>query len=250
MKGTESDLVNDFLKKDLPSITKRMHKSIVPIHFVISKWDLIEDEFSLKQVRERLLEIPDFQDLIRVRNAANSPVRLIPVSSIGSGFAIPQADGGMKKILGAVPRPFQLETPLACVLPDGLQARISALQRKQAEIKENPIGTQNVLSSIVFAFSKTSQTILDVFGALSFLLPDEYQFARPVVTILSRGISYSVENYEQSLKERAENLNQERTASLKLVNDEASSLQHAVYNFAVIENKLMRNFPESELILM
>lgn len=249
MKEAENFAVDTFLNKDLPSITKRMRKSTVPIHFVISKWDLIEDEFSLKQVRERLLKIPEFQELIRMRNVANSPVRLIPVSSIGSGFAIPQPDGSMKKISGAVPHPFQLESPLACVLPDGLQARISALQKKQGEIEKMPIETRNMLSSIIYGLGRTGQTILGVFGALAFLLPDEYQIARPVVAVLSQGINYGVGKHEQSLAERAEKLKQEREASLKLVKDEASSLQHAVYNFAVIENKLMRNFPESELIL-
>jgi GTPase SAR1 family protein len=249
MKESKNLLVDTFLNKDLPNIIKHMRKSTVPIHFVISKWDLIEDEFSLKQVRERLLKIPDFQELIRMRNFANSPVRLIPVSSIGSGFAIPQLNGGMKKILGAVPHPFQLEAPLACVLPDGLQARISALHKKQEEIESMQIETKNMISEFISVFGKTGKTILDIFGGLAFLLPDEYQFARPIVAILSQGINYGVGKHEKSLIERSEKLKKEREVSMKLVKDEESSLQHAVYNFALIENKLMRNFPESELIL-
>jgi hypothetical protein len=48
---------------------------------------------------------------------------LIPVTSVGEGFAKRGAFGEMQKILGKIPRPFQVEVPLACVLPDLIQSK-------------------------------------------------------------------------------------------------------------------------------
>ena len=244
MKEAENLAVDTFLKKDLPSIIYRMRKSTVPIHFVISKWDLIEDEFSLEQVRERLLEIPDFQELIRMRNAANSPVRLIPVSSIGSGFATPQLDGGMRKIRaeGTDPNPFQIEVPLACVLPDGLKDQINDFRKK--EERNNKPDKDPILLRVI----SIVKPIVAVLRGLANLIPsEEAVVGKTVLITLSHFISYGIERHEQSLKERAEQLRKKREESLKLVKDEKSSLEHAVYNFVLIENKLMRDFPKSDL---
>ncbi|MDZ8082415.1 MAG: hypothetical protein RMX35_25545 [Nostoc sp. DcaGUA01] len=246
MKGNNDLAVDIFLNKDLPNILKWMHMSKVPIHFVISKWDLIEDEFSLTQIRERLLKIPQFEKLIHLRNQANSPVRLIPVSSIGSGFAIPQPDGSMKKISGAVPQPFQVEVPLACVLPDGLQARLSELKEKQEEIGKTAKNKPNIFSSVLGLVGKATQISIAV---AAWFLPPEFQFEQALLYKLSEGIGFGLEGREKTSIEREEKLNQERNASLKLVKDEETALMHAVDNFAVIQNNLERYFPDSELIL-
>lgn len=247
MKGRSDLAVKTFLDKDLPGILKWMQKCRVPIHFVISKWDLIEDEFSLRQVRERLLKIPAFEELIRVRNHANSPVRLIPVSSVGSGFAIPQSDGSMKKISGAVPRPFQVEAPLACVLPDGLQARLSELKEKQQETENKGKNKTNVFSSVLGFVGKATQWTIAV---AALFLPEEFQLEQALLMKLSDGIGFGLANREKASSERTEKLQQEREASLKLVKDEETALIHAVDNFVVIQNRLERDFPDSELILM
>jgi hypothetical protein len=47
-----------------------MRGSKKPIHFVISKWDTLVNEYSLEQLRDRLLEIEEFKNLIQARNEA------------------------------------------------------------------------------------------------------------------------------------------------------------------------------------
>ncbi|TAF68353.1 MAG: hypothetical protein EAZ59_11440, partial [Oscillatoriales cyanobacterium] len=107
-----------------------------PVHFVISKWDIVESSgYSLKQVREKLLESSDaFQNLVTTRKQDRSLTRLIPVSSLGKGFAKPLPGGGMEKILGKLPKPFQVEVPLACVLPDMIQNQQKELAKRGSEV--------------------------------------------------------------------------------------------------------------------
>lgn len=82
---------------DLRNMIDVMQGSRKPVHFVISKWDVVEQSYTLEQIRDQLLEIDEFKNLVKLRNQAGSPVRLIPVSAVGKGFAIAQDDGSMKK---------------------------------------------------------------------------------------------------------------------------------------------------------
>ncbi|MCY7333252.1 MAG: hypothetical protein LH649_11480 [Pseudanabaena sp. CAN_BIN31] len=126
--------------KDLGNMIQEMQKmegSDKPVYFVISKWDIVEQSYSLEQIRDRLLEIDEFKNLIKLRNQAKSTVRLIPVSAVGKGFAISQPDGSMKKT-GELPKPFQVEVPLACILTDKIKQQIDEiLEKHKAEQAKN-----------------------------------------------------------------------------------------------------------------
>ncbi|NES86817.1 MAG: GTPase domain-containing protein [Moorea sp. SIO2B7] len=123
--------VNNWLQRHLPNIMQLVFKckKDTPVHFIISKWDLLDSRYKLSELRERLLEkVPEFKAVVQNRVNAGCPVRLIPVSSIGSDFATLQPDGSMKKNPGEIPKPFQLEIPIACVLIDRVNAYISTLK--------------------------------------------------------------------------------------------------------------------------
>ncbi|MEM8719938.1 MAG: hypothetical protein AAGE84_11600 [Cyanobacteria bacterium P01_G01_bin.39] len=124
-----------FLYKDLPNMLPILNKCSQqnPVHFVISKWDLLEKHYSIDMISERLLSITDFRNLVQNRIHAGSQVRLIPVSSIGSNFAIPQSDGSMKKVSGNLPEPFQVEMPVACVLPAKFRHELANLKNDKIE---------------------------------------------------------------------------------------------------------------------
>lgn len=134
------DLMNDtdegnlWLLLDLQNMLNIMMKNITkPIHFVISKWDLVESSgYSLKEVKEKLLEESGFRNIVVTRQAQQNKVttRLIPVSSVGQGFAKLLPDGiTMEKVKGKKPKPFQVEVPLACVLPDMINSKGKELDR-------------------------------------------------------------------------------------------------------------------------
>jgi len=239
--------IDSFLNKDLPNTIKWMSDCQVPIHFVISKWDLLEKTFSLKQIRDRLLEIPEFQMLVHKRNLANSPVRLIPVSSVGSNFANLESDGSMKKIPGAIPKPFQVEVPISCVFPDGMKAQLGELlqKREQLENQKQKIVQQNPL----LQFMQTAGSfVVDVLleQMLDQYLPGELKIAKPLLNKLD-DLLFSQARIKN--KENLDKLRAERDSSLKIVTDDATALTHAIDSFLYIQDKLELDFPESELIL-
>jgi hypothetical protein len=82
LDGSDRQRADVFLNKDLPSILKRMQNLTIPVHFVISKWDLLDEKFTLSQIREKLLTIPAFAQLIKSQGEAGSIVRIVPVSAI------------------------------------------------------------------------------------------------------------------------------------------------------------------------
>ena len=106
-----------------------------PVHFIISKWDLIDNHggWNLTNIIDSLRnKVPEFDNVVLPRLKAKCPMRIIPVSSIGMRFA--RLEGNeMKKISGAIPQPYQVEIPLACVLIDGLIAQMEEVNKKQVE---------------------------------------------------------------------------------------------------------------------
>lgn len=143
--------VDIFLSTDLPIILRRMHDLTVPVHFVISKWDLLDGKFTLSQIREKLFTIPAFAQLVEIRGEANCMVRIIPVSAIGLEFATAQPDGSMKRNPGASSKPFLVEAPISCVLPDRLKQLHDELRIQRIQIAPGLL-----LDIIGWLFSRTT----------------------------------------------------------------------------------------------
>jgi hypothetical protein len=118
MQDKDSD---EFILKDLPNIMQLVDRCSrnTPVHFIISKWDLLENSYSLAEVRNCLLNtVTEFNNVVGNRKKAGCPVRLIPISSVGKGFAILKPNGQMEKTPGKIPVPLNLEVPLAFALTD------------------------------------------------------------------------------------------------------------------------------------
>ena len=111
-----------WLNMDLPNTLKEAQRvKNKPLHFVITKWDLLEGKYNLSTVRDCLgSKCIEFRNLIDTRKNSKAvhPIRLIPISSVGKEFVTMHSDGTMKKNLNKVPQPFQLEIPLSYVLID------------------------------------------------------------------------------------------------------------------------------------
>lgn len=97
-----------------------------PIHFLVTKWDLVRDigeiddhhETRLGMVRRALLDHPDISALVRSDDLEDRSIRLIPVSAVGDGFAETRPDGTVAKIRGARADPYHLDLPFAAVAQD------------------------------------------------------------------------------------------------------------------------------------
>jgi len=116
----------DYFNRRLRLMTHMMLRAKCPIQLVVTKWDLVHefnadatDDERLASVWAALRSFPEIAGLVSHR-ARHEVVRLIPVSAVGVGFA-EQPDPSspiVVKLGGGDPAPFNVEIPLAAVLPD------------------------------------------------------------------------------------------------------------------------------------
>ncbi len=252
LNGSDQLRADVFLNTDLASILKRMQNLTVPVHFVITKWDVLDRKFTLAQILEKLLTIPAFAELIKNRGEAGSIVRIVPVSAIGLEFATLQPDGSMKKNPGKVPIPFLLEVPMSCVLPDKLQQLHNEKQAQEKKLEQQIQKIENG-NTVVGALLGG----LDILGVglegLGLLLEfggevDGIKEARfffkgtsMVNSLLKGGIKGINEKVGKASRKKKE-------TTLKSVQDEQSALIHAINVFYDFEQELNDRFPESKLV--
>jgi hypothetical protein len=243
---------------ELPRILSIMQKTGKPIHFIISKWDIVEKKYTLEQIRDCLLkEIPHFKNLVSTYNKAGKPVRLIPVSAVGKDFVTLKPDGSMEKNLSVLPQPFQVEVPLACILPDLIQADCKEAIDKMREELNSPIEVKANLQwweqvgQVVGGVLKASQDILPMLGDL--FLPRKYTAFQDVVLKMVEFASEYAEapakQKQEAADKRSEELSKEREELFKKVEDEETAFKYALNCFLSVQNDLIRNFPESDLKL-
>jgi hypothetical protein len=123
-----------YLAFDITSSLEIAQQSRCPVHFVVTKWDLLEGNYSLEEVKERLMDDENFRDLVTSKaEDTTAAIRLIPVSAVGSGFAKLASTGEMQKV-GTSMRPHNVELPLLSVLPDFMQFAYDEVQRREALI--------------------------------------------------------------------------------------------------------------------
>ncbi|WP_375472375.1 hypothetical protein [uncultured Nostoc sp.] len=251
LNGSDQVRANVFLSTDLPNILNRMQKLTVPVHFVITKWDVLDQKFTLSQIREKLLTIPAFAQLIKSRGEAGSIVRIIPVSAIGLEFATLQLDGSMKKNPGKIPFPFLLEAPISCVLPDRLQQlhNQKQAQEKQLEQQIQKIDDGNIVVGALVGGLDFLGVGLEGLGLLLELNDTpEIKMARlftkatsMVTSLVKGGIKGINEKISKGSRKKKE-------TTLKSVKDEQSALIHAMNVFYDFEKDLIDSFPESKLV--
>ncbi len=255
MNNTNQELAKSFLDKDLPSMIKWMSGCRKPIHFILTKWDLLQDDYLLKQIIHHLLQIPIFEDLVYERNQANSPVRLIPVSSVGQGFATLNLDGSMKKMPGVYPHPFQVEVPISYILPDEFQSTLLELAEKRGKLKNQPAGNifQKLAKFVPLggdvviegAFNIIPEIITDIIpggNTISKAGKSIFKMSKPIFAKVISGLDVSTKSIEE--------LKQEQQTSLQLVKDEETALSHAIDCFTYIQLKFEKDFPESKIIVL
>lgn len=245
MNNNDDEFRNLFLHKDIPSIARIMQSCNAPVHFVISKWDLLEGKYTLGQIRDRLLEILEFKNLIS--QLVGNTVRLIPVSSVGANFATLLPNGKMQKHPGAIPRPFYVEVPLACVLPDALLKRVSDLKKQEKEITERVVTAKPRFGGFL--------TVIDEFltnTVVKFMkenLPENYQFSPDVLNWAEQKIQKAQEQINQRELEAAKITQEQieqRDKLFKDVKNEETALNYLMNQFLTITSSLDADFPASK----
>lgn len=200
------------------------------VHFVITKWDLLEAKnYSLRQVRQHLLSNDKFEAIVQQRLALESPTRLIPISSVGKEFAKLNGKHMMEKLPDAQAKPFQVEVPLACVLIDGFQAERKRIEQNKRSLLFNP--------KLMF------MQLLQAFGFLSgsaLLFLPQFQLGSPVAGMI---ISFLDKPLENSIAK----LRREQQASLRAIEDVDKAMISTILSYQVLVRKLESDFPESNL---
>lgn len=227
---------------DLTHMLDIMQKSNNPIHFVISKWDILQGNYSLEAIKERLQEIEEFRNLIKTRNQSQIPIRLIPVSSVGMNFATLEPDGSMKKT-GEQAKPFQVEIPLACVLPDVIETKLKKLIEEKQEEENRKIEVKANFNW----WDKLRDLIGDGFGIVKDFLPEKYQLPQDILEKIIKVTKEPVQKKQEAAEKRSEELRKEQAESLKAIEDEQTALKHAINCFLTIQYELNYKFPASDL---
>ena len=122
----------DTLESDLNAIIPMLEYSAQkPIHFLVTKWDILRGLHSFSSVKNVLMGCDLFSNFVHSRN--NSTVRLIPVSAVGSDFAkFDFSTKRMVKLKGKSIRPYNVDLSIVLTLMDQLSAlgRTAIAQKK------------------------------------------------------------------------------------------------------------------------
>jgi len=237
MKGESGG--ETLVSEDLPLMLPRMQQQGQnPVHFVISKWDVLKDEFSLEDIRAKLLAIPQFKNFVQGRIRKGAPVRLIPVSAVGMGFAELQPDGNMAIKPGAFPNPFQVELPLAYVLPDKVYAELSKRKNEANRLRND----NNVVGAPTLSLWETMGELLGeglefAKGLIQDLLPSRYRnISKSVIEKMIEVVETGAKQKREDTVKLAEVLSRQKEESLEAIKDEATALDYAIRAFLEIQN--------------
>lgn len=122
------------LESDLHAIIPLLERSArKPIHFLVTKWDILKGLHTFASVRNALLDCEAFSNFVQSRR--ESCVRLIPVSAVGNDFAkFDFTSRTMMKLKGKSIRPHNVDLSIVLTLMD----QIFALGRSAVAIKKIP----------------------------------------------------------------------------------------------------------------
>ncbi len=128
---------------EMDNICQHLANSKKPVHLLISKWDLFDNKYSLENVCEKLMEHDAFEDFVISRSKLKdlAPARLIPISSLGTGYVVRESFGKMRRVPGAKLQPFQIEMPFISILPDHFYTKEKALEQEETNknIEKNSV---------------------------------------------------------------------------------------------------------------
>ena len=237
-----------FELRELSSILQIIQQTQCPVHFIISKWDILQDKYEFEAIRKRLMENDDFKELVdrRTKPGKFSPLRLIPVSSVGIGFA-EFRNGRMYKNRGAKVKPFQVEVPIACVLPDQLRIRLREITNQEIQLRREKNQIKETKPELEW-FDIAGEWLGTGMRKLRNSLPRKYQFSEDLLELLIDYAEMGATQKRKKVKKEIEELREEKQKSLDRVHDEKTATEHAIYCFIKIVNLLDKDFPNSSLL--
>lgn len=199
----------------------------VPLHyFVITKWDLLKNKKITLDDANQYLEsaIPPYRYLVRRMNEnQESFARVTPISSLGFSYVRLSTDSKLEKV-GQRPEPFNVEVPIACLLPDLLQ---------YSELKTKSKFPTTAVDYIKYHFFDIMPTAIDT------VIPENYPISKKFLKQLSKYVKDWIlenksSNKEGSYNSKSSYKNIDLDKSLSLVCDEKTALKHIINCFLEI----------------
>lgn len=210
-----------------------------PVHYLISKWDLFDNQYTLEAVRGKLLEIEAFENVIQQRARWNNTVRLIPVSSVGYDFAQRNPEGFMRIVAGKLPQPVNVEMPFACVLPDAIGDELKMLVERKTQLANTQIHVDPNLS--------LWDRLILLFGNITKNLPSKYRLPDGILQQIAETAQSSVQQKIMDARMLETERRHALVESLAKVSDEATAFEHAMRSFLSMQQEFERKFPASKL---
>ena len=239
---------------DVVNILQMMQNSTKPIHFIITKWDLLEEQpYSLGDILAEMdRSIEEFHQLIsnRTKNAPQASIRVIPVSAVGKEFIELQTDSKGEKVMqkkeGKSPKPSGVEMPLVCVLPDKFADRYRVVvqleedeRRSHARKGKHYVTVEQALAALVTVGHWPVSGLLRVFAKRN-IVEAERNIYRNILSSFRKGAEAKRIQEEKSVQDALDE-------SLKPIKDQETALEHTTNRFLKLVGDLERKYPESLL---
>jgi TPR repeat protein len=138
LEGKEENPAHS-LHKDLDSLVRVLQQCAgKPIHFVITKADLLEPgKYPLRRIVKELSTHRGFQDIIEQQREEGASCLVIPVSAVGPKFtALDPETGTVRKRGDGTIDPFNLDVLIGAVMSDGVMelSRAAAVDGFDADV--------------------------------------------------------------------------------------------------------------------
>ncbi|WP_344658626.1 hypothetical protein [Catenulispora subtropica] len=134
-----------FMEDQVRPIVAFMEGTDIPLHFIITKWDLLESrDFTLASVRNKLLgsDAAGFRKLVESRTGhgrlirrPQGTIRLVPVTAVG-GLAVLRDDWTITKNAAGRATQRNVETPLAAAVHDICDLAVRRLRGTREDDEE------------------------------------------------------------------------------------------------------------------
>lgn len=260
--GTNTPQRSAFIYSDIPNIINAIKPAVASggvrsLQFVVTKWDFVERAgATLKDIKDFLLSLDDIKNFLSTihteqdRITAESGkisfsdtlrtmplIRLIPVSSVGFSFVEKyDPEDGMIIAENEIPKPWNVEFPLACIFVDVLKAEVEALKIEQDKTKKKQYSTIR---------SRLETLVVDVGRTILNHIPRKYLGNIQVINILHDLLEEKIYSLEERESDRYQKFLQIKQDSLRHLSDGESAFTHAAKMCHMMQQELDIRFPDN-----
>jgi hypothetical protein len=222
-----------------PSLTNDLHALVPvlarcvnrPVHFLVTKWDVLDGKYTLGAIRQELLKNNIFRSFVDQRKSMSLPIHLIPVSALGKDFAeYDRKEMRMKKKKGGVIQPSNVELSIGMTIAD----QLSLLAHHPAANDLTPLrlALLKLLRYLVKTAGIAAQ-LADIVALASFLRVDKI-------------LGHLTEADEKLQKGQFDLRTQIEEARLR-ISDQKTAIEAVMMIQAFRTREFRRVFPESDL---